>query len=890
MWQPKSIGKGTVSYLLERARVDYFVNGGNPPGKFLGSGSEILFGESERTVQNEELRAILEGLHPDTGVSLVQEQKGKERQMGWQIVLSPPKSFSTLWSQVDEQTRRGMEEDDREATKAVIRYVEENYAVTRRGKDGLVQERAKLVISAFRHFQSRSGDPLVHTHLLISNLCFRADGTTGTVVSKPFYQFQKLFGAIYRAELASRLEKRLAVRCRVAKDGWSFTFKGHSHALDKEFSKRSKTIKEALRTHGSPAARDAAAMETRPKKDERPLSEKLPEWKKTGEVFGYAPEKVMGRLPRMRNESQRFTQAWKRAIRSITEHSSHFAEHELLEKVAIEAQGLGLGADALIGRFQKTLKGSRELIKVGELDGFTRYSTRAILRVEKRLLQAVDKLKAKRHGVDSFAIKRVLRKYEQPRSAIVSEIRHHAVQLVKATQKAPTEKILREKVKEESNWVPDVEQRQAIRTLTRKGSGIRALEGWAGTGKTAMLRVAREIWEKGGYKVIGVAVPGKATDELQNGSGIQSCKIAALKLKMKPTLAFQAKHHARQIPDVLFGKKKSPSGVKPFKFDKKTILVIDEISLVETRDLTRLIRSVQRAGGMVITSGDHSQLPAIGRGGGGAYIADRVTKAVLTRIRRQKDERDREAVKDLASGNAKKALKNLSERGKIQVAVNWEEAKSKLVSEWAVREKGNRKAAQIYVSTNEDRIDINQRCQDARVESGELTGKAAKCRDRLFYQGDRVIFRENSRNIGVKNGMLGTIRGILATPLAPIALVNLDSGKNVLVPLASYKDLHLGYAVTTNVGQGSTNQNAYLLMGGSGTGKEMGYVQASRHRENIWIYTDRNQAGDDLSRLEKMLSRSREKTLAHALLKPVRQKPTEIPKTEIADIEQGMSL
>lgn len=872
MWQPKAIGKGTVNYLLETSRLDYFLKGGNPPGKFLGSGADILFGQSERPVKHEELRAILEGLHPKTGASLVQKQKDKDRQLGTQVVVAPPKSLATLWSQLDEERQRWLLEEDWEAMKTTLRYVEDHHIYTRRGKDGTRLERGKPVVAGFRHFQSRAGDPLIHTHLLISNLCFRADGSTGTILSKPFYDFQKLFGAIYRAELASRLEKRLNVRCTLAKDGWSFTFEGHSEALDQEFSKRSKQINSKLRTHGSPAAREAAANETRTEKDERPLGEKLAEWKKTGVAHGYTPEQVMGRLPRVHSESHRFAQAWKAALRSVTEQKSHFTEHEMLEQVAIQAQGLGLGANDFVGRFQRALANSRELIALGELKGFARYTTKSVFRTEQRLIRSVGKLNATRHGVGGIHILNTLRKYEDARSAVVSEVRHHVSQLINAAKKVPTEKIQREQLKERSAWVPDVEQRQAIRALTKKGSGIRALEGWAGTGKTSILRVVNEIYQKRGYTVIGVTTAGKAAEELQAHSGIASCTIETLKLKMKPTLAFQAKYHAKQIPDVLFGKIKSPKGVKPFKFTKKSVLVIDEVSMVETRDLTQLIRAAQRAGAMVITAGDYRQLPAIGRGGGGEFIANQVKKIVVSRIRRQQDERDREAIKDLGRGEAGKALKNLADRGKIQVEKNWDEAKAKLVADWMTREKGNRKDAQIYVSGNEDRKDINQRCQAARLESGELKGHAAKCGENLFYQGDRVIFRENSRSIGVRNGKLGTIRGILGTRVLPIALVKLDSGKNVLVPLSSYQRLDHGYAVTAHVGQGGTNRNGYhLLGGGNGVAREMGYVQLSRHKENIWIYTDRAHAGPDLSRLAKMLSQSRKKTLAHEVKRQVEE-------------------
>ena len=73
--------------------------------------------------------------------------------------------------------------------------------------------------------------------------------------------------------------------------------------------------------------------------------------------------------------------------------------------------------------------------------------------------------------------------------------------------------------------VLSAEQRDALDHITGR-KGLASVVGYAGSGKSAMLGVAREAWERQGYQVRGAALSGIAAENLEGGSGISSRTIS----------------------------------------------------------------------------------------------------------------------------------------------------------------------------------------------------------------------------------------------------------------------------------------------------------------------------------------------------------------------------
>ena len=69
------------------------------------------------------------------------------------------------------------------------------------------------------------------------------------------------------------------------------------------------------------------------------------------------------------------------------------------------------------------------------------------------------------------------------------------------------------------------EQKSAFEHIINSGD-MACVVGFAGTGKSYMLGVAKEAWEQSGYQVHGMTLSGIAAENLEGGSDIKSFTIA----------------------------------------------------------------------------------------------------------------------------------------------------------------------------------------------------------------------------------------------------------------------------------------------------------------------------------------------------------------------------
>ncbi len=839
------MGGQSGNYYLDLASEDYYLKGGEPPGIWYGLGAETLglFG----LVSREQFLNLFNGYSPDGSTKLTQNAGQDTHHPGWDLTFSAPKSVSTLWSQADSETRQAIQEAHRNAVGSALSYLQENALITKRSHGGIDKERARgLIVATFEHGTSRAQDPQLHTHALVMNAATRFDNSTGTILGKPLFEEKMTAGAVYRAELAARLEHALGVQIERVKN--LFEVRGVPKALIEEFSTRRKEIEEDLAARGFHGAKASAisALTTREAKEHIAREKLFESWQEIGHKHGFGIEETNFILHSKR-APELTPQALDKLLTStadlLTRQQSYFSESAFIRKLSEEAPGQGLSAKDIILATRHHLDNSTQIVRLGDFEGRRYYTTEEMCRIENSIIEhAFGSKNSGAHKLTELSVKKAL-----------------------------------EKMKERFGYALSDEQKRALFHITTHEGSIQIASGMAGTGKTAMLSAAREAWEREGFTVIGAALAGKAAKGLEQGTEIKSSTIAKLLRSLEPESHEGAldlkKGKPLSVTRALGKEEKGAQTFQPLHFDEKTVLVIDEAAMVDSRQMAKLIEHTTRAGAKLVLVGDEKQLQPIESGGSFKALGQILGRAELSEIKRQKEDWAREAVHDMAFGRSKEALEAFAKRGLLSVSESRIDAMNKLITDWKQEGLARPNECLIITGTRLEATVLNRMAQAERLAAGKLEPQSCSIANETYHIGDRILFTKNSAKLGVTNGSTGTLLSIEPMVKTPKLSIQLDTGEVVVVNTRTYDNLLLGYAITTHKGQGETVNHAFILAGGTMQDRELSYVQVSRARLKTHIYTDRLEAGDNLSELTRQMAISREKELALEFARRIQEDP-----------------
>ena len=806
---------------------------------------------------------------------IARESKPKSNSVaGFDMVFTPPKSMSLAWGLGDKTLREGVQKAHEAAIGDVVKFLEDQVVMTRRGRNGVrqIDIDGGLIATKFRHWDSRSGDPNLHDHLVISNRVKGSDGQWSAIDGRTLYQWNVAASELYNAKLAEHLESELGLVCvpDATKSELSpvMEIAGINREMVEQFSSRRSEISaeldrlkaEYVEAHGHAPGRKAtlelaqqATLATRPHKGEaKSLKDLCEEWaakaeaiSRTGEVNIPTGEDLKKHLKNASEQARAKREQAQAEFLSRTpeEHAQQIldrvtAQRAVFRRSHVEAETVrylrGAGVPVPVpGTTQTTPESTDEQSLAGAIHHALEQKVLNLSGEQNRPV-ADEFLRA--DGTNSF-VRRDAQLFTT-QEMVDAELRildaATAPVIPAATFDVFEQKVAerREKLAEKGFSLP-AGQEALAREFALSERLLVAGIGAAGAGKTASVSLAVETIQAAGGRVIGMAPTAAAAKVLGDELGIGADTVAKV-------LAANTD-----------GAKAGPLSIRP-----GDVLLIDEAGMVSTRDFDALVQIAAERGALVRVMGDDRQLSAVGAGGALRLIDREVGAVRLDELFRFKDEEEAAATLRLREPAAVGKDEPFEwYRAQGRVAGGDGETMTQQVFAAYQRDIADGKSSLMMGSSNESVASLNALAQAHRISTaGEPTGEGVLLRSgsapgagqATAYAGDTIVTRRNDRRLPVfagrdfvKNGDRWNVEAVNED--GSLQVRHVEHGGTVTLP-AEYvsQNVELGYALTVHRAQGATVDTAHALID-SRTDRAGAYVGLSRGREQNNLYVSLNE-------------------------------------------------
>jgi conjugative relaxase-like TrwC/TraI family protein len=755
--------------------------------------------------------------HRDAIAALGRAREPDGSVYAYDVTMSFDKAVSLIWARGDDDVRANVLAAIDEASAAAVRYLERHALYVRVGAEQ--HQAASYTAAEFLHLTSRALDPQLHKHLLLLNRAADEQGNVRALDGRLLFLHAKTAGYLASAELRHQLAARLGIEHGPSRRGIARLL-GVSDEVTREFSTRSREIAEATAALGvdSPSARQVAAYDTRAAKEKGIDFEQMTSWWQTRmHALGFTDEhlrsKVLGRVagPRVFREREReamFSEL--SSLGGITANEARFDRRAVVRAVA-ERAGESCSAEA-IENLTDAFLARDDVVRLEQSRDTS--SAQVIRRADGRAVVVP--------LGESYSTRAML---ATERAAIAGYLEglHAGAGVVPA-------EVLGRVLAEERFAHLSAEQQRFVEELTSSGRRVQAGLGRAGTGKTTALEAATAAWRAGGYEVLGAAVGGSQAVLLGEQATGESATVAAI----------LSRHEAGDGP-----------------ITSRTIVLVDEASLLSTRDAAALQRAVaERSGAALRLIGDDHQHGAVAAGGFFRYLVERRRDEVpeLSTNHRQQGEEMAEvrlALEEYRAGKITEALQRLERDGHITEASSVAEAYDLLTCAWyAERQRRladpSRELSSMTAEHHHERRELNTRARAMLKADGTLHGPELVVDGVGFQAGDEVIARladhelraENAgRDRYVRNGSRGVVRQAGADRLLVSferwgeVAVSRDYIEREVSPGVRGGLMH-AYALTTYAAQGAT-MSAGLTLLSDASSREGAYVALTRPRLSL---------------------------------------------------------
>lgn len=862
----------------------YYAEKGSPPGRWMGAGLHALgagqLAEGGEVSEAQLQLLIGQGLDPITGdplgepyrkfvpvadriaarvkelpdtlvpsarleavtaIEAEENARGTRRAVaGFDYTFSIPKSASVLWAVADAGTQALIADAHHAAVAEVVAFIEREVATTRagaKGPDGAVAQAdiTGVIATAFDHYDSRAGDPHLHTHVVISNKVQTAqDGKWRTLDCRPMHAAVVALSELHEAVFADHMNRTFGVEWeprdmgRDRNPAWAITTVPES--LVAEFSTRARQIDEEknrlidayVQQHGKqPSAatilkvRAQATLATRPEKQIHSLAELTENWRnRAGTILG-TDATSWARTVTATPDATRLLRADDVPLDLIAEMGQVVVGEVGEKRSTWRRWNLHAEASRQLMGWRFASMRDREAITGMIVDAAEQGS----LRLSPPELASSPVLFQRDDGTSRFRPANSTVFSSEDLLAAEDRLLERSRSLTAPTVLLETvEKITRQP--DAQGRVLSDEQGAALSAIAVSGRVVDVLVGAAGAGKTTAMSALRRAWETehGKGSVVGLAPSAVAAGVLGEDLGIAT----------ENTAKWWQNH-------LIHGT----------TFQAGQLVIVDEASLAGTHSLDRITKLAQEAGATVLLVGDYAQLQSVEAGGAfNLLVSDRDDAPELVDIHRFTNEWEKIASLSLRHGHIE-IIDTYLEQGRIHGGE--EEAMiDAAYNAWRTDTQAGRISV-LIAESSQTVTTLNNRARHDSILDGTLRSlKEVELNDgSLAGVGDVVITRRNDRRLQgagtwVRNGDRWKITKVRDDGSVTIRPAWRRYGGAITLPAAYVSEfVDLGYAVTAHRAQGITTDTAHTVATSRST-RENFYVSMTRgrHANHAYVAVD----------------------------------------------------
>ena len=799
---------------------------------------------------------------------------------GFDLVFTPVKSLALMWAlDPRAEVREAIRMAHEQAMTETLAFLEAHAAHTRTGADGLAQiDATGLVAVAFTHYDSRAGDPNLHTHVAVSNKVQGVDGVWRALDARGLHALAVTASEHYNTRIQAHVTDRLTIgfEAREVTRGKQPVVEvaGIPQGVLDHFSRRRAQLEARYdqllgdyRTrHGRdpdfPTARalaERANLETRRAKGlVRSLADMRAAWREDlNTTFGpHALHQVMAavtvrnphhgpadtvdvRLVPGTDEHARLVDTLARHVAGqVTNSRSTWtiwnlrseAERALRHPAILTVHGLGPAAAAQLAGLAEAVADRAAAPGVS-----IRLDPPALADEPASLRRGDGASVFTRHGADRYTSQAVLDAEQRLLTAatVVPDAS------VPGPSRRDVERILTASRADDGHRL-DAGQRELVTVFAADPRTLVVGLGPAGTGKTTAMRALRDVLDHAGGAGAGTTT----------GRLVPLATSAHAAAVLAADLGVPAENVHKFLHDHATG---SPSRIPLSAGD---VVLVDEAGMAGTPNLDRLLTLVQAAGARLRLLGDDRQLAAVESGGALRLLAEEAGAVELDVVHRFADPAEAAATLALRTGDHR-ALAFYQAQGRIHGG-SLQEVTDRAYAAWPADVHAG-KTSVLATTTTTDVTRLAARARADRVAAGQVEAGGVTLHDgNTAGVGDWIVTRHNDRRltstdrrVWVRNG--DPWRVVHRRDDGALTVQHLRDGARLVLP-PGYVTAHveLLYATTAHRVQGATVDTAHALITPEAAREHL-YVLATRarHATHLYVQTHQMLPADEDERVDR---------------------------------------